>query len=542
MSSDETMVFDGEVDNQFTNVSLDPSVHAHDGRLLFYRGELFLDKSELDCVNKVLATQNDQFGKARMIEVKTPPLIPAANPAVLFPSILSPLPVRSTRFSLPIYGTNVRTSRGGKVKQSDETTKSDSAPGKSEKPPKQSPTASVAPLPRFSEIPKPVIPMIKPKTEKVHKVIQRVFESIVADPVYACLQDQFTPTGLFPAPSITLTIIRDRVMSSAYEDHFQFMDDIVLMCTFWIQGPPQPNPTLPHYLASLKLLRNGTDIVMTSLIGEIDNNDYYSGPNVEEAIRNETKREEAELSAAGSQKTTSMKSSPSFARKVKKSASVGGKTQRVSAGSGQGSGDSQLRNIEQQVSMLTQQVLGLQKSSGPRATPRTSGAGPGNSAQADSRPLSADDIRKLESDLMTLEPEDIDHIVTSILKDEPSVRIDDESYELDVSALPPVKQRNLRRFVTRKLNMRDPSHGAQKLKQMLRDDELALESEQIAERLLATSALPSPVGVPGLPPAPISTEDAEAERQRQERERQREEEAKRLWQLAHGDDDSMDMD
>jgi hypothetical protein len=90
--------------------------------------------------------------------------------------------------------------------------------------------------------------------------------------------------------------------------------------------------------------------------------------------------------------------------------------------------------------------------------------------------------------------------------------------------------------------MRDPSHGAQKLKQMLRDDELALESEQIAERLLATSALPSPVGVPALPPAPISTEDAEAERQRQERERQREEEAKRLWQLAHGDDDSMDMD
>ena len=532
------MAIDGVVGSSRSRMSLDPLMNAHDGRLIFYRGELFLDHSELEGVNTMLATENDHFGKALMIEVKTPPLLPAIYPNVVVPSMLSPLPARSTRSSLPNYGTSVRTSGGGKVKQSDEKPKSESAPTRSEKQSKPTSSAIAAPLPRFSETPKPVIPLIKANSEKVHGMIRKVFESIVADPDYACLQDEFIPAGLFPSPSMSLTIIRDRVMTLAYEDHFQFMDDIVLMCTFWIQGPPQPNPTLPHFLASLKLLRNGTDIMMASLIGEIDNDDYYTGPNVEEAIRNETRREEAELKAGDSQKTASTTSSPSFARKVKKSGSVGGKTQRVS-GSGPGA-DSQLRTIEQQVSMLTQQVLGLQKSSGPRATPRTSASGAG--ASADSRPLSAEDIRKLESDLMTLEPEDIDHIVTSILKDEPSVRIEDDSYELDVSALPPVKQRNLRRYVTRKLNMRDPSYGAQKLKQLLRDDELAMESEQIAERLLATSALPSPVGVPALPPAPTSLEDTEAERQRQDRERQREEEAKRLWQLAHGDDDSMDMD
>ena len=536
MASDETMVIDTNEQYASKHRSLDPALNCNDGRTMFYRAELFLNDTELIDVNSALAASDSQFGKAQMIEVKTPPLIPVVYPAAFVPTTFSPLPARSTRSSLPNYGTSSRSSAGGKVKVTEEKVKTEVVSSKPEQTQKPIRNSEPAPGPRFSEAPKTnVIPTIKPNTGKVQEAIRKVFDMISADPDYTCLQSEFQPPGMFPSPPMSLSIMRDRVESTAYDDHFQFMDDIVAMCTYWIQGPPQPNPILPHYLASLKLLRNGTDIMMSFLVGEIANDDYYAGPDVDEAIRMETKREDAEMNGS---RRSSTKTSPSFARKIKKSVS----STSGAGGAAKAGPDSQLRTIEQQVSMLTQQVLGLQKTSGSRATPRQNGSTGAATSAADNRPLSADDIRKLESDLMTLEPEDIDHIVNTILKDEPSVRIDDESYELDVSALPAVKQRNLRRFVTRKLNMRDPSHGAQKLKQLLKDDELAMESEQIAERLLATSALPSPVGVPALPPVPVSFEEAEAERQRQERERRREEEAKRLWQLAHGDDDSMDMD
>jgi hypothetical protein len=389
--------------------------------------------------------------------------------------------------------------------------------------------------------PKPVtIPMIKPNKEKVNEAIRDAFDIIASDIDYGCLQDEYKPENLFPAPPMSLTIIKDRVDSESYEDHFQFMDDLITTCTYWIQGPPQPNPMLPQYMAALKLLRNGTDILMSSLIGKISNDDYYTGPDVDEAIKEEIRYEN---------ETIKSRTSPSFARKVKRpSEGVTASKQKTSSGQTV----EQLKSIEQQVTMLTQHVLGLHK-----ATPRQSTT----SAGTDGRPLTQDEIRKLESDLMTLSPEDIDHIVSNILKDEPSVRIDDESYELDVAALPPVKQRNLRRFVTRKLNMRDPAHGTHKLKQLLKDDDLARASEEMAERLLAASSMPSPamasgplmMGLPAIAGVATSSEtpqmnpeEAEAERQRIEREKKREEEAKRLWRLAHGDDDdddnSMDMD
>lgn len=181
--------------------------------------------------------------------------------------------------------------------------------------------------------------------------------------------------------------------------------------------------------------------------------------------------------------------------------------------------------------MLTEHVLGLQK------TKATSSSLPARASVAlDSRPLTPEEIRKLEADLVRLSPEDIDFVVTNMLKDEPSVRVDDESYELDVGALPAAKQKALRRFVSRRLNLADPTHEAQKLKQMLKQDELAKASEEMAERLLMAASAP--------PSVPMSEpEDVEADRQRTVKEKQREEEARRLWRLAHGDDDdSMDLD
>lgn len=127
---------------------------------------------------------------------------------------------------------------------------------------------------------------------------------------------------------------------------------------------------------------------------------------------------------------------------------------------------------------------------------------------------------------MKLSPDDIDHVVSNILKDEPSVRVDEESYELDVAALPVGKQKNLRRFVTRRLNAKDPIHGANRLKQMLRDDDLARASEEMAERLLT-----------GVREEEDDEPMEEVREEKSEREKLKDEEARRLWQLAHGDDD-----
>jgi hypothetical protein len=181
--------------------------------------------------------------------------------------------------------------------------------------------------------------------------------------------------------------------------------------------------------------------------------------------------------------------------------------------------------------MLTQQVMGMQKS-------KPAGASAAASSAPRQEAMSVEEIRRLEADLIRLSPEDIDFVINSLLKGEPSVKVDDESYELDVGALPAAKQRALRRFVSRRLNIVDPTHEVQKLKQMLRQDELARASEEMAERLLAASAVVAPV-------APIAPLQSIISPEEELRQRQREEEAKRLWQLAHGgddDQDSMDVD
>jgi len=479
-------------------------------------------------VNDILSKSDVQGGKPEMIAVKSPPIIPALYQPAFTPTTFSLLPVRSTRASLPSHGSQ-KTSIGGKIAPSEGGKKQPRTIETAAAPPSTIKQSEPSVIPTVT--PKPAtVPTVRPNKEKVYTAIREAFDIIAMDVDYGSLQDEYLPEGIFPAPPMSLTLVKERVDSDSYEDHFQFMDDLVTISNYWLQGPPQPNPMLPQYMAALKLIRNGTDIMMSSLIGKVANDDYYSGPNVEAAIREEIRFEQ--------ETAKSKTSSPSFARKVKKpntDSSISATTGRSSSGKNE-----QLKNIEQQVTMLTQHVLGLHKT-----TPRASAGGSATVAE-NSRPLGPDEIQKLETDLLTLSPEDIDHIITTLLKDEPSVRVDDESYELDVGALPPVKQRNLRRFVTRKLNIRDPAHGAQKLKQMLRDDDLARASEEMAERLLAASSMPSPagpmmMGTFGAPPAvetvQMSPEEVEAERQRLERERQREEEAKRLWRLAHGDDD-----
>lgn len=310
---------------------------------------------------------------------------------------------------------------------------------------------------------------VSANTDKIRSVIGEIWRCLIVDSDYVCL-DQ-VPEGLDPLPPVTLSGITNRL--SMYNDHFQFSHDVIEMCMYWLRGPPM----VPQYMASLKLLRTFTDVSIAK-VPIISNEDYYVGPS-------ESFTPTPPVAAA----------SPKFARKVRKIDDT------VSS-------STDLKSIEEQVAMLTKHVLGLGAPSRVSATP-----------SSDPK-LTPEEVGRLESDLMKLSPEDIDHIVGNILKDEPSVRVDDESYELDVGALPAFRQRTLRRFVTRRLNAKDPAHGANKIKQMLRDDDLAKASEDMAERLLSSAPL----------------EDGPERARASEKDRQREDEARRLWQLAHGDD------
>ena len=514
MTSDSTMVVDSssmDIDSKFY---LDSVSNGSNGRVEYYRGELHLNKDELNSVNTAFSKSTSKFGKPQMIEVKSPPLIPAMYPPSISPTAFSALPARATRGIMPTFSTTVRTSAGGKGGKSVKST-----PTITSIKPEISIKSEPLPVSAQSEPQvKKTMPSIKPNRFKIQSVIREAFIVLTTDPDYQSLLE--SQQG--HSPPVTLATIRDRVEAESYADHFQFMDDLVAISSYWLQGPPQPNPMYPQYMAALKLARNGTDLMMNSTL-KISNDDYYSGPNIEETIKEDIRLEKQVITA-----TTV---SPSYARKVRRTDSTSTNVRKEAATS------SELRNIEEQVTMLTQHVLGLHKASSGIAP----AAGVRQSASADSRPLSQEEVGKLESDLMKLTPDDIDYIVTNLLKDEPSVRVDDESYELDVSALPASKQRNLRRYVTKKLNMKDPGFGAQKLKQMLKDDELAKASEEMAERLLASSSSSAPPMIHHLPPLSMEShmtpEEELAERQRVQRDQQRDEEAKRLWQLAHGDDD-----
>jgi hypothetical protein len=513
MSDNEGMMSDTMVMGDNSRFSLDSIANSTDGHVRFYRGELFLDESEFESVRELLSGSGFSSSKVTLTEVKTPPLIPALYTPILPPtSSFAPLPPRSTRGSLPGVSESsisraVREKPSGEMKR--ERSNSIVGPAHARSGGKGGKTGLIIPEP---EVP---LPRVKSDRVKIQSLIREAYISISADPDYRCLDEEYVPAGY--SPPLTLTTVRTRVETESYDDHFQFMNDLVVLSIYWLQGPPAPNPLLPQYLASMKLSRNGTDMMM-NMVGELSNDDYYEGPDVEETIRIEAKRDERILkSSSGRQSTT-----PSFARKVRRSNSTTSAGKRNSDG---------IQQLQDHLNKLTEHVLELHKTqkSGRSTTPS-----PGE--PAGHRALSADEIRRLEADLMKLSSDDIDYIIGHVLKDEPSVRVDDDEYELDVGALPPAKQRNLRRFVTRRLNSKDPSHGAQKLKQILRDDDRARASEQIAEQLLA-AASPSGMAVAApFAPQRISPENEEAERQRIRKEKEREEEAKRLWQLAHGDD------
>lgn len=511
-------------------IVLSQQTHSSDGRVPFYRGELYINDSEVLQLNSFLANAECEFGVPFLIEVKSPPLVFPTISIVPSTSTGISLPSRSARLSVPIQiDTSSGTNQGGKSKggkasrlqERDILKSQETGAIKSE-----SKLSGAVEESSLGEVPSE-IPMIPMNSGKVQQLIQDVFAVIAADGDYSCLFAEYLPQG--GSGHFSLSSIKERVQSGTYSDHFIFFDDLIALSKYWLQGPPAPNPLLPQYIAALKLIRQSTDL-MISRSQILSNEDYYTGPDVDASIKQEVKREQAAFSQSFSSRKSA--SSTSYARKVRRTDS-----------SGSANAPSDLKSIEEQVTMLTQHVLGMQNSKGSKIssssitgnqTSRSS-----SSSSLDTRPLSAEEIRRLEADLMKMSADDIDFLVSNMLKNEPSVRIDDESYELDVSALPGTKQRAIRRFVTRRLNLIDPSHEAQKLKQILKQDELAKASEEIAERILAGVSLPQSMPLREIPPV-LSPEELEAERQRAEREKKREEEARRLWKLAHGGDEDDD--
>ena len=499
--------------------ALNSQMNSGNGRVPLYRGELSLSTSELDRLNAYLQSIECPFGKPRFIEVKEPPLISNFITPLSSSVVFSPLPARSTRTSIPNYAASSRQSTIGGKDGSGKSLRASVAPIKTD-PMKEKRNESglssneVAATPRIENRSEetPIIPANRPK---IKEFVSRAYTEMANDADYRCLFEDAFPEGLASGP-ISLSTIRDRVEREMYLDHFQLQDDVIALASHWLHGPPMPNPMLPQYMAALKLMRKSTEW-MIGHSSDVTNEDYYAGPDVKEAIKLQSKREQ--LAPRPSQTS----SSPSFARKVRKTQSTG---------SAPGGGE--LKDIETQVALLTQQVMGLQK---------TKSTGPGQARASTSSTvrqdsMTLDEIRKLETDLMRLGSDDIDYVIGTMLKDEPSVKVDDESYELDVGALPASKQRALRRFVTRRLNLSDPDHEVQKLKQILKQDELARASEEMAERLLAGSVhMPAAILPAAIPAQPsISPEE-------EQRQRQREEEARRLWRIAHGDDDDdMDLD
>ena len=105
------------------------------------------------------------------------------------------------------------------------------------------------------------------------------------------------------------------------------------------------------------------------------------------------------------------------------------------------------------------------------------------------KPMTVDEIAKLEADIAQLPNADIKKLVDEKLKGQPGLSYDgvgeERSAVIEIPRMPAKLQRNLRRFVTMRLNELRGQPTTEKLRRIAKQDTKAKQTEQMVQRMLA---------------------------------------------------------
>jgi hypothetical protein len=163
------------------------------------------------------------------------------------------------------------------------------------------------------------------------------------------------------------------------------------------------------------------------------------------------------------------------------------------------------------------------------------------------KPMTTDEIAKLEADIAQLPNTDIKKLVDEKLKGQPGLSYDGVGEErtavIEIPKMPAKLQRNLRRFVSMRLNELRGQPSTEKLRRIAKQDTKAKQTEQMVERMLAERRAREE--------AAKRTREVEQETDRIDREelarlrelRERDENARRIMELMAMDaqsDDELD--
>ena len=105
------------------------------------------------------------------------------------------------------------------------------------------------------------------------------------------------------------------------------------------------------------------------------------------------------------------------------------------------------------------------------------------------KPMNPEEISKLEKDIGALTAANIQKLVGEKLRGQPGLSFQgvgaDRETVIEISRMPAKLQRNVRRFVTQKLNEQKGAPSMEKLRRLAKDDSKARENEVLVEKMLA---------------------------------------------------------
>ena len=238
-----------------------------------------------------------------------------------------------------------------------------------------------------------------------------------------------------------LSGIRARLIDGRYDSHFAFQADLSNLTEFVFS---RYGLYSTPFQVAIKLRREATAL-MQQAVKKIKNEEYYAIPEMPALPTDEP---ESPKSSVAPKSTASVK--PAVQKKKSEEPS--------------------------EQSLLLDRIAALE-----REIERVSRGG--------ERPMSPDEIAKLESDIAQLPNADIKKLVDEKLKGQPGLSYDGVGEErtavIEIPKMPPRLQRNLRRFVTMRLNELRGQPSVEKLKRIAKQDTKAKQTEQLVEKMLA---------------------------------------------------------
>ena len=310
---------------------------------------------------------------------------------------------------------------------------------------------------------------------------------------------------------IGIESIRAKIKDGTFTSHFQFQQDLSALTDFVFQKYSlQSTP----FMVATKLRRKASEL-MTVAVRNIRNEEYYTIPMPQPGIIEESDDDI---------------STPSTPKKVSKPVPQPVKKK------------TELPPTEQQ--LLLQRIAALEKSI------EVMGKNPAVYGEGGFRAMTPEEISKLEQDISKLSDKDLKKLIDEKLKGQPGLSYDgvgaDRTAVIELNKMPAKLQRNLRRFVTMKLNEMKNQPSMEKLKKLAKQDNLARQNEEMVEKILAERKKLREKQRPEQP----QTEDEDDNKMdkfelaRLRDLKERDDDARRILELiamdGDGDDDSLD--